>query len=719
MAERHWVGGTASWDATAGTKWALTNGGAGGQAVPTAADDVYFDSGSGTPVVTLTTGIVCRSIDCNGYTGTISHPNSVTVNIGDGTAGAGSIALRLVAGMTYTLGASPSGCILNFISTSATVQALWFGGKTTGALTFNGVGGSWQFASAHTANGTSVQIILTNGTLDTNGQTCSWYQFSSTNSNTRVLTLGASAISVLVTWDCTIGTNMTLNANTSIITMTNSGTINFLGGGLTYNEVRFTGNGNTGSAMTGANSFSLLKILPTTTGHRLTLAADIIVTGTMTLTGVAAGRYRVRLASSLRGTQRTVTAAAVALTNVDFSDINGAGAASWSGTSVADAQNNSGITFTTPVTRYKIGGTGSWYDTAMWSTSSGGGSGASAPLVHDTVIFDANSFSADAQTLTLDSGYYPSMDFTNIDQNIVFTPTNVLVCCGNLVFRAGMTFGGTSSVTFYGLGTTSLNLAGATYDINNNILTVDVGTGTLQLTGDLIYGTTRTLILNTGTFDANDFNVTGGGFDSSQALTRGILMGNGTWTMNGTNPWSVSQITGWSQDAEGSTLVFTDTSATTKTIRHAGNSSVDIFNIIRIDGHNVLLGGLSQTMTVKHLILNNPGYTFKIPVSAIQEIRKITVNSSVGAVITITSATAATAGTMRVPAGYGDKIMDYVSIQDITVFTGAGGNEHWYAGIHSTNVSNNSGWIWGAKIVADLWKNNKMRPRVFAPGRAK
>ena len=29
MADRYWVGGTASWDGTAGTKWATTSGGAG------------------------------------------------------------------------------------------------------------------------------------------------------------------------------------------------------------------------------------------------------------------------------------------------------------------------------------------------------------------------------------------------------------------------------------------------------------------------------------------------------------------------------------------------------------------------------------------------------------------------------------------------------------------------------------------------------------------
>jgi hypothetical protein len=47
MANRFWVGGTASWDGTAGTKWALTSGGAGGQAVPTSADDVYTSERAG------------------------------------------------------------------------------------------------------------------------------------------------------------------------------------------------------------------------------------------------------------------------------------------------------------------------------------------------------------------------------------------------------------------------------------------------------------------------------------------------------------------------------------------------------------------------------------------------------------------------------------------------------------------------------------------------
>jgi hypothetical protein len=63
MADRYWVGGTANWDATAGTKWSATNGGAGGASVPTAADDVYFTLLSGLVTVTVSATANCRDLN--------------------------------------------------------------------------------------------------------------------------------------------------------------------------------------------------------------------------------------------------------------------------------------------------------------------------------------------------------------------------------------------------------------------------------------------------------------------------------------------------------------------------------------------------------------------------------------------------------------------------------------------------------------------------------
>ena len=80
MAARYWVGGTASWDATAGTKWALTSGGGGGQAVPTASDDVFFDVGSGTCTVTIAASATCLSLSKTSANVTIAGSSALAIS---------------------------------------------------------------------------------------------------------------------------------------------------------------------------------------------------------------------------------------------------------------------------------------------------------------------------------------------------------------------------------------------------------------------------------------------------------------------------------------------------------------------------------------------------------------------------------------------------------------------------------------------------------------
>lgn len=79
MANRYWVGGTNTWDATAGTKWALTDGGAGGQDVPTSSDDVFFTATSGTVTVTISASSRCLNLNCTGFTGTIAGTSTLYI----------------------------------------------------------------------------------------------------------------------------------------------------------------------------------------------------------------------------------------------------------------------------------------------------------------------------------------------------------------------------------------------------------------------------------------------------------------------------------------------------------------------------------------------------------------------------------------------------------------------------------------------------------------
>lgn len=176
MPDRFWVGGTATWDATAGTKWAATSGGAGGQSVPTASDDVYFDAASGAVTVTTGANVAARSLSFAGFTGTFAGANTATI--------AGS--LTLGAGMTRT-----------FTGNITLNSAL-----TTNTITSNGIilasqfsflgGGKWTLQDAlRTPTGA---VILTAGTLDLNDQLLTARAFDSNNSNVRAINFGTQGM---------------------------------------------------------------------------------------------------------------------------------------------------------------------------------------------------------------------------------------------------------------------------------------------------------------------------------------------------------------------------------------------------------------------------------------------------------------------------------------------------------------------------------------------
>lgn len=85
MASRFWVGGSATWNATVGTKWATTSGGAGGAAVPTSADDVFFDANSGAVTITLGATGTAKTLNCTGFTGTFAMSTFQLTMSGDVT----------------------------------------------------------------------------------------------------------------------------------------------------------------------------------------------------------------------------------------------------------------------------------------------------------------------------------------------------------------------------------------------------------------------------------------------------------------------------------------------------------------------------------------------------------------------------------------------------------------------------------------------------------
>lgn len=115
MANRFWVGGTGSWDSTAGSKWALTSGGAGGQAVPNSSDTVFFDANSGANTVTIGASTsICSTLTMTGFTGTLAFgSNSITV------AGTGTVYLGAT---TFTASGTPLILCTNTSATGRTIS---------------------------------------------------------------------------------------------------------------------------------------------------------------------------------------------------------------------------------------------------------------------------------------------------------------------------------------------------------------------------------------------------------------------------------------------------------------------------------------------------------------------------------------------------------------------------------------------------------------------
>jgi hypothetical protein len=211
MADRYWVGGTATWDGTALLKWALTSGGIGGQAVPTAADDVYFDAASGAVTITLSGARTCLSFNSTGFTGTLTGTGTLTVS-------ANAI---YGAGATFTNTGA-----WTFNATSGTQQITTNSKTLDFPITQNGVGGTVQLQDNLSTN--SRTFTLTNGALDLNNRTLSIGVFSSSNSNIRSIAFGTGNITVT-------GNDTTVFLTTVVTNLTYTGTptVNFTYAGST------------------------------------------------------------------------------------------------------------------------------------------------------------------------------------------------------------------------------------------------------------------------------------------------------------------------------------------------------------------------------------------------------------------------------------------------------------------------------------------------------
>jgi hypothetical protein len=197
-------GGTRAWSDT--LTWSSGS-------VPTAADDVVLDATSG--AVTIAAAAVARSLNCTGYTGTLTHNTAITLTLGDATAGTSNAALVLSAGMTYTLGNASSSAI-SLVSTSTTQQAITTAGKTLGNVTVNGSGGTYLLTDSLTC----ATITVSAGLLTTGSQTVTCAAITVSGA-TATMAFGTSTV------------NFTSTAAVNVLLRSSGGTVS--GGAATFN----------------------------------------------------------------------------------------------------------------------------------------------------------------------------------------------------------------------------------------------------------------------------------------------------------------------------------------------------------------------------------------------------------------------------------------------------------------------------------------------------
>ena len=460
----------------------------------------------------------------------------------------------------------------------------------------------------------------------------------------------------------------------------------------------------TAHTITGAFTFYIL--IRTGTASKtdtLTIASNITVSGTLTVNGNSAIN-RLLVKSNTLGTVSTITAAAISVTNADFQDITGAGAATWDMSAATGGSGNCGgntmqalgdAAFTTAANQYfyKASGNDSWSTFGNWFLGTGGSGGAGrVPLPQDTAILNADSFGAASMVLTQDMPRIGSVNFTGATNTPTWTTSTTCSVYGSITLIAGMVLtASTPKYTFINYsGIKTINSAGKvwakvfdTYAFNSS---------TIQLASD--FENTGVGVVQwqhfVGTFDANDFNVTlNSDFVCSSTTVRTLDLGNGIWTFNGHNNgsslWNIYDGTNLTLLCGTSTIKFTGNSTYAKGFRGGGKTYYNLWIATANTGITTVEG--SNTFNDFKI---DAGRTVKFTNSITTTVNTFTALGTDVAHIIISN-TSLTTHTILAKAGGGAITgCDYIDIQEITGSPAT----TWYIGPNSTDVGSTCLYIY-------------------------
>ena len=640
-ADLYWVGGSGSWDSTNITNWGIVSGGVGSTIVPTANNNIIFDSNSDAGsafTVTVGTGAVCKTFNAkpaNSLDQNMTLSGTATCSIN------GSLFLpslnftRTYTGQINFVGTLPKEIDTSSISMDNTVS---LGGIATYNFRSN-------FNNSDTKN-----ISITAGIVNTNNFNISSGRFLLSSSNLQQLNLGSSTITisggVLSGWEISSNaTNLVLNSGTSLLrfSYTYGSLLDDRSSNKVYNNIEFINSNHniisdiTCNNLTMANASDFIR-----------LRGNLTVNGTLTVLANSTEGC-VNFYSDALGS--TVTANAVNFSRVFFKDITVAGAsAPWSG-KLGDMGNNNNIQFPAPKTVYWRSLASNFVYSNSWGFTPTGAIDANAiPLPQDTgVILD--NFPSSGQSILLGwRDMHCGLDFSQRTQPVTLnTSPFYSSLMGDLTLSPSVSFGSnlqSNGLEFYpNLKNIQFNPAGQTitfpisirsgmnFEVSLRTPSINYG---LNISGPL--NSTKSIDVLAGTLNSNNFEMSCTNFSSSGSLTRAINLG--TSKINVSGNWNLATPTN---------LTFTGSG----TINMSG-STAKSFAGGNLNYSNITLnqGGIgSLTLTganiFKDISSSAKPSTIIFPANTITKVKNFSVKGAPGSLVSLRSSVPGTKFTLQ------------------------------------------------------------------------
>ncbi|RZK56751.1 MAG: hypothetical protein EOO59_09570, partial [Hymenobacter sp.] len=256
---------------------------------------------------------------------------------------------------------------------------------------------------------------------------------------------------------------------------------------------------------------------------------------------------------------------------------------------------------------YWVGGSGRWDDLSHWATSSGGSAAyTQVPQNTDDVHFDANSFSASNQTVTIGATVTcHDLDWTGavrtpaggaVVNGMRLVGSGTVEVNGSLRLAAGL---GQQDVNFRMLATSGVQELDLQAVPLNGWLSFESEGGNWTFGSDVNlvqYGATPSLLLLAGSVDFSTVTVSCYGVRSTGSRSRAIYLGSSVFNLLGpNNAWELS-----------GTKLYLDADASTLRLGNAARGSANAFSFSSSElTYNAVevLAGASATFGVANSVV--------------------------------------------------------------------------------------------------------------------